>query len=196
MSQNNCCATALISGRPPCPGCQTAGWWPTMPRWHHRQSGLHVAYRMFYTEKTKFHFECGRSYCNHPVDLYNRAICSAFSVESKVHGANMGPSWVLPPPDGPHLGLMNLAIRVNSFENAIIKTYNHIFQAPMSYDNWSPGLSLYPLTKFRYSFTFITSYKQWELSTESFTCWNFYRKHKGAFAFSINSSYFDCAVSH
>ena len=30
----------------------------------------------------------------------------------KAHGANMGPTWVLPATDGPHVGLMNLAIRV------------------------------------------------------------------------------------
>ena len=32
--------------------------------------------------------------------------------DSKVHGANMGPIWVLSAPDGPHIGPMNLAIRV------------------------------------------------------------------------------------
>ena len=31
--------------------------------------------------------------------------------DSKVHGANMGPTWVLSAPDGPHVGRMNLAIR-------------------------------------------------------------------------------------
>ena len=31
--------------------------------------------------------------------------------DSKVHGANMGPTWVLSAPDGPHDGLMNLAIK-------------------------------------------------------------------------------------
>ena len=31
--------------------------------------------------------------------------------DSKVHGANMGPTWVLSDPDGPHVGPMNLAIR-------------------------------------------------------------------------------------
>ena len=31
---------------------------------------------------------------------------------SKVHGANMGPIWVLSAPDGPHVEPMNLAIRV------------------------------------------------------------------------------------
>ena len=31
--------------------------------------------------------------------------------DSKVHGANMGPTWVLSAPDGPHVGPMNLAIR-------------------------------------------------------------------------------------
>ena len=30
----------------------------------------------------------------------------------KVHGANMGPTWVLSAPDGPHVGPMNLANRV------------------------------------------------------------------------------------
>ena len=29
----------------------------------------------------------------------------------KVHGANMGPTWVLSAPDGAHVGPMNLAIR-------------------------------------------------------------------------------------
>ena len=31
--------------------------------------------------------------------------------DSKVHGANMGPTWVLAAPVGPHVGPMNLAIR-------------------------------------------------------------------------------------
>ena len=30
----------------------------------------------------------------------------------KVHGANMGPTWVLSAPDGPHVGPINLAIKV------------------------------------------------------------------------------------
>ena len=30
---------------------------------------------------------------------------------SKVHGTNMGPTWVLSAPDGPHVGPMNLAIK-------------------------------------------------------------------------------------
>ena len=32
--------------------------------------------------------------------------------DNKVHGANMGPTWVLSAPDGPHVGPMELAIRV------------------------------------------------------------------------------------
>ena len=31
--------------------------------------------------------------------------------DSKIHGANMGHTWVLPAPGGPHVGPMNLAIR-------------------------------------------------------------------------------------
>ena len=36
--------------------------------------------------------------------LYNKA-------DSKVHGANMGPTWVLSAPDGPHVDPMKLATR-------------------------------------------------------------------------------------
>ena len=32
------------------------------------------------------------------------------SYRFQVHGANMGLTWVLPAPDGPHVGPMNLAI--------------------------------------------------------------------------------------
>ena len=32
--------------------------------------------------------------------------------DNKAQGANMGPTWVLSAPDGPHVGPMNLAIRV------------------------------------------------------------------------------------
>ena len=32
--------------------------------------------------------------------------------DSKVHGTNMGPTWVLSAPDGPHVGPMNLVIGV------------------------------------------------------------------------------------
>ena len=31
--------------------------------------------------------------------------------DNKVHGATMGPTWVLSGPDGPHVGPMNLAMR-------------------------------------------------------------------------------------
>ena len=43
--------------------------------------------------------------------------------DSKVHGANMGPTWVLSVPDGPHVGPMNLAIRVwliSRLENSLV----------------------------------------------------------------------------
>ena len=47
-----------------------------------------------------------------PKDKSHTQIASDKSIpDSKVHGANMGPTWVLPAPDGPHVGPMNLAIR-------------------------------------------------------------------------------------
>ena len=41
----------------------------------------------------------------------NNACINQIIPDSKLHGANMGPAWVLPAPDGPHVGPMNLAIR-------------------------------------------------------------------------------------
>ena len=46
-------------------------------------------------------------------------------VDSKFHGANMGPIWVLSVPDGPRVGPMNLAIRVDKGD----KTGYHPLQA-------------------------------------------------------------------
>ena len=69
---------------------------------------------------------CGRSRCltkqelwgnQNPIKLryirYDNMIWRHITdkQENKVHGANMGPTWVLSAPDGPHVGPMNLAIR-------------------------------------------------------------------------------------
>ena len=40
------------------------------------------------------------------------------SPDGKVHGANMGASWVLSAPGGPHVGLMNPAIWVGCLNNS------------------------------------------------------------------------------
>ena len=37
-------------------------------------------------------------------------MCQSVYPESKVHGTNMGPTWILSARDGPHIGPMNLAI--------------------------------------------------------------------------------------
>ena len=44
--------------------------------------------------------------------MYHMPNASKYSIpDGKVHGAKMGPTWVLSAPDGPHVGPMNLAIR-------------------------------------------------------------------------------------
>ena len=53
-----------------------------------------------------------RSYCSIALShLYKFLSFLAVFTDSKVHGANMGPTWVLSAPDGPHVGPLNLAIR-------------------------------------------------------------------------------------
>ena len=43
--------------------------------------------------------------------LFSKTYCRRTIPDSKVHGANMGPTRVLSAPDGPHVGPMNLAMR-------------------------------------------------------------------------------------
>ena len=43
---------------------------------------------------------------------YNESIEWPWLPDSKVHVAHMGPTWVLSARGGPHVGPMNLAIRV------------------------------------------------------------------------------------
>ena len=44
--------------------------------------------------------------------------------DSKVHVANMGPTWVLSAPGGPHVGPMDLAIRVILLEYSGSNTWS------------------------------------------------------------------------
>ena len=48
-------------------------------------------------------------YCTR--DAASGAVCPLSNPDSKIHVANMGPTWVLSDPDGPHVGPMNLALR-------------------------------------------------------------------------------------
>ena len=43
--------------------------------------------------------------------LWGESTSQMHHSDSRVHGANMGPTWVLSAPDGPHVGPMNFAIR-------------------------------------------------------------------------------------
>ena len=44
--------------------------------------------------------------------------------ENKIHGANMGPIWVLSASNGPHVGPMNLAIRFIHWTEDVTGTRN------------------------------------------------------------------------
>ena len=50
-------------------------------------------------------------------------------LDSKVHGANTGPTWVLSAPDGPHVGPMNLAIRC-IYWHLQFRSFNILPEAP------------------------------------------------------------------
>ena len=55
-----------------------------------------------------FMYSSSQYYASEPENQLRRM---SVHPDSKVHGDNMGPTWVLSTPDGPHVGPMNLAIR-------------------------------------------------------------------------------------
>ena len=51
------------------------------------------------------------------MDCYLISMNSSYAINTqiaKIHGANMGPTWALPVPDGPHVCPMNIAVRVGT----------------------------------------------------------------------------------
>ena len=59
------------------------------------------------------------------------------SPDSKVHVDNMGPTWVLSAPDGPHVGPMNLAITEvtkNFFSQPVLHTISYGIIRPLWID--------------------------------------------------------------
>ena len=66
-----------------------------------------------YIERCQFHLDMDKS-SKELVSVFEMSPDLWFTFpDSKVHGANMGPIWVLLAPDGPHVGPMNFAIRVS-----------------------------------------------------------------------------------
>ena len=52
------------------------------------------------------------------VEITTGTMSVLYFPDSKVYGTNMGPTWVLSAPDGPHVGPMNLVIKVPAFRVA------------------------------------------------------------------------------
>ena len=57
---------------------------------------------------------------NHRIQGFKPQGCSHRMNRRKVHGSNMGSTWVLSAPDGPHVGPMNLLIRVCCYSSSYI----------------------------------------------------------------------------
>ena len=64
--------------------------------------------------KILYNLDAAKSYIRDAIYIFSIDLHKSNFSDSKVHGTNMGPTWVLSAPDGPHVGPMNLAIRVNS----------------------------------------------------------------------------------
>ena len=75
-------------------------------------------------------------------DAYNKL------PDSKVHGANMGPTWVLSAPDRPHVGPMNRAIReVLDSPVFVVDMCGHRTSAPRGWRIFKPSWDSVTLVK-------------------------------------------------
>ena len=59
---------------------------------------------------------------------------SMYNPDRQVHGANMGPTWVLSAPDGPHVGPMNLAMK-----EVILVFSRYQFSKEIRLSIWQPS---------------------------------------------------------
>ena len=67
---------------------------------------------------------------------YKTASVMRAVTQVKVHGANMGPTWVLSDPDGPHVGPMNLDIRVSKVPLGLNIMFQSVSNLPQTFDNY------------------------------------------------------------
>ena len=94
--------------------------------------------------------------------------------DSKVHGANMGPTWVLSAPDGPHIGPMNLVIMVALYPTHVSAVF---FSSALSLVYiWT--ITFYHLPCKTYEFSQTGDVNKILLTTYLFTWWNKYEVWK------------------
>ena len=111
--------------------------------------------------------------------------------DGKVHGTNMGPTWVLSAPAGPHVGPMNLAIRVGSFQSHQMSHDHHGISCSRQIDRFFN--SFYRLTPKNTSNLCITvslsGIYRWPV--DSLTKGQLCRKRKGQLCHGVSISYKD-----
>ena len=106
-------------------GSQPFSWWQqNIPLWKNLVNASHWLKILSQYDTTTGHF------CE---DRILQVLSLSHNIpHNKVHGANMGPIWVLPAPDGPHIGPMNLAIRDASYYSTfIIMSYLQLFHSSL-----------------------------------------------------------------
>ena len=100
-------------------------------------STLGTSFEQIFIKTHKFHFRKCTGICRlqmaHSLPIYpsHRFILTRQTIsDSKLHGANMGPTWVLSARDGPHVGPRNLAIRdyahlVDFWQDSLSRPMSH-----------------------------------------------------------------------
>ena len=101
--------------------------------------------------------------------------------DSKVHGANMGPTCVLSAPDGPHIGPMNLAIREKWYNIGIRLVKYHFEYTVLKIHRESKSWPFNPWFNYiKYSGARHDDVIKWKHFPRNWPfVWGIHRSHKG-----------------
>ena len=91
--------------------------------------------------------------------------------DSKVHGANMGPTWVLLAPDGPHVGPMNLVISGRYLPWLLMSCKQPVHQQPSVWLCLHGIFPLSPMINTNVIFIYIRGILIWQNTSHIFASW-------------------------
>ena len=102
--------------------------------------------------------------------------------DGKVHGVNMGPTWVLSAPDGPHVGPMNLAFREAKRQFIIWASEDTCKHPPL---NGQKCMAMCPKL-FGWDPISVISYHHWKLNYETDFQYMLHINYSCGYSFATN----------
>ena len=101
-----------------------------------------------------------------------RTTTNDMAPDIKVHGANIGPTWDLSAPDGPHVGPMNLVIRSSSYSiPGKVAWFNHTGMYFITSAKYAQSQKSFFFSRERYDLCFYIFYSCWNITWLAIGSW-------------------------